>query len=219
VPRSATAATAATRSTERAEPGRIDGRSARALKTREAIVDSCIGLVEEGELRPTAPRVAERAGVSVRSVFQHFDDLPSLHIAVAERIAERVAVLHHPVDVDLPVDERITTFVRYRGALLEAVTPFRRAAQVHGPFAPEIRQAVERATAYLHDEVARAFGPELDKVPASTVRNEATQGLAMAMSWPAWDALRTESGCTVEQATATTRRVVRAILGDLSRGS
>jgi hypothetical protein len=41
----------------------LDGRSARALRTREAIVDACIGLVEEGELRPTAPRVAERAGV------------------------------------------------------------------------------------------------------------------------------------------------------------
>jgi len=60
----------------------IDGRSARALRTREAIVDACVSLIEDGELRPTAPRVAERAGVSVRSVFQHFADLPALHSAV-----------------------------------------------------------------------------------------------------------------------------------------
>ena len=89
-----------------------DGRSARALRTREAIVDACIGLVEEGELRPTAPRVAERAGVSVRSVFQHFDDLPSLHIAVSERIVARLAVLLHPIDPSMPLDDRIVAFVR-----------------------------------------------------------------------------------------------------------
>src|SRR6266545_652300 len=106
----------------------LDGRSARALRTREAIVDACIGLVEEGEMRPTAPRVAERAGVSVRSVFQHFEDLPALHSAVTARIAERIGVLLHPVDASMPFDTRTETFVRYRAVLLEAITPFRRAA-------------------------------------------------------------------------------------------
>ena len=67
-----------------------------ALCTREAIVDATIALLEDGDLRPTAPRVAERASVSVRSVFQHFDDLQSLHTAVAERIVDRVAVLVAP---------------------------------------------------------------------------------------------------------------------------
>ena len=56
-----------------------DGRTLRSLRTREAIVDATIGLLEDGDLRPTAPRVAERASVSVRSVFQHFDDLETLH--------------------------------------------------------------------------------------------------------------------------------------------
>ena len=105
-----------------------DGRAARALRTREAIVDACIALVEEGDLRPTAPRIAERAGVSVRSVFQHFDDLPSLHIAVTESIAERMAALVVPIDATLPLDDRIARFVEQRSNLLEAMTPFRVAA-------------------------------------------------------------------------------------------
>ncbi|MGH9209621.1 MAG: TetR/AcrR family transcriptional regulator [Acidimicrobiales bacterium] len=210
-------ATAAATPAAAGHESRIDGRSARALKTREAIVDACIGLVEEGELRPTAPRVAERAGVSVRSVFQHFADLPALHIAVAERIGERMSVLLHPVDPDLPLDERIESFVRYRGALLEAVTPFRRAANVHGPFAPEIRRALRQSTVYLRDEVARAFGPELEAVADATVRHEALEGLSTVLSWSAWDALRTDGECPVDQATAITGRVVRAIVADLAR--
>ncbi len=63
-------------------------------------MDATIGLLEDGDLRPTAPRVAERASVSVRSVFQHFDDLETLHAAVAERLVERVAVLVLPVAPD-----------------------------------------------------------------------------------------------------------------------
>jgi AcrR family transcriptional regulator len=101
-----------------------DGRAARALRTREAIVDACIALVEEGDLRPTAPRIAQRAGVSVRSVFQHFDDLPSLHIAVTESIAERMAALVGPIDAALPLDDRIARFVEQRSNLLEAMMPF-----------------------------------------------------------------------------------------------
>ena len=191
----------------------LDGRSARALRTREAIVDACIGLVEEGELRPTAPRVAERAGVSVRSVFQHFDDLPSLHIAVTERIVARLAVLLHPIDPSMPFDARVVAFIRHRGALLEAVTPFRRAANVHGPFAPEISHVLRAGNDYLREEVARAFRPELDQAPALD-RREVLEGLATTLSWAAWDVLRADGGCTVAQASAVTQRMVRALIAD-----
>src|SRR3989304_5263636 len=60
-----------------------DGRSARAARTRDAVVEALLTLIEEGDLRPTAQRVAEHARVSLRSVFQHFRDLESLFAAAA----------------------------------------------------------------------------------------------------------------------------------------
>lgn len=120
------------------EAATTDGRTLRSLRTREAIVDATIGLLETGDLRPTAPRVADQANVSVRSVFQHFDDLETLHAAVVERLVDRVAVLVVPVDAHLPLEVRIYRFVQQRAQLLEAVTPIRRAADVHGPFSAEI---------------------------------------------------------------------------------
>ena len=84
-----------------------DGRAARAARTRDAIVEATVALVEEGDVRPTAPRIAERAGVSVRSVFQHFDDLPALHTAVVQRVVERLAVLVVPADPARPLADRI----------------------------------------------------------------------------------------------------------------
>ena len=190
-----------------------DGRAARAARTRRAIVDASLGLVEEGDLRPTAPRIAERAGVSVRSVFQHFDDLPALHTAVVERVVERLASLVVPIDPAQPLDDRIVTFARHRGALLEAVTPFRRAAAVHGPFAPEIRRAVAEGAAFLRTEVEAAFAPELSRTPAA-VRREVLDALAACSSWAVWDALRTEGGEAPDQARAVLVRLLRALLVD-----
>ena len=190
-----------------------DGRSARALRTREAIVDATIALVEEGDLRPTAPRIAERAGVSVRSVFQHFDDLPSLHIAVTERIAQRMAALVVPIDPDMPFDRRLRRFGDQRARLLEVLTPFRVAANVHGAFAPEIRQAVQAGSAFLRAEVERVFGPELRRLPPAS-RAEVADALAAAASWGTWDTLRVEWDHDPARARAVLTRLVRAVLAD-----
>jgi AcrR family transcriptional regulator len=188
-----------------------DGRAARAARTRDAIVDASVALVEEGDLRPTAPRIADRAGVSVRSVFQHFDDLPSLHTAVVQRVVQRLAALVVPIDPDLALADRIAAFAQHRGALLEAVTPFRRAAAVHGPFAPEIRDAIASGTAFLRGEVELAFASELARAPAAE-RRELLDALAAASSWGAWDALRSEAGDSPDQARAVLVRTLRSLL-------
>lgn len=149
--------------------------------------------------------------MSVRSVFQHFADLPALHCAVIERIVERLSVLLAPVDTAVPLPERLTDFVRHRAALLEALSPFRRAANVHAPFAPEVRDAVRVGVAYLQDEVAAAFEPELVG-RSDPDRIELLGALSAALSWQMWDALRSESGCSVEAATASVERIVRSLL-------
>ena len=70
-------------------PDEMDGRIARGARARAAIVDALLALIEAGELRPSAARIAERAGVSLRSVFQHFKDVESLFAAMADRQRER----------------------------------------------------------------------------------------------------------------------------------
>src|SRR6476659_8184485 len=94
--------------------GTGDGRTARAVRTRDAIVDACIALGEAGDLRPTAPRIAEHAGVSVRSVFQHFDDLETLFSAVGARVVQRIGPLYTPIDVSRPLSERLDSMVEQR---------------------------------------------------------------------------------------------------------
>jgi TetR/AcrR family transcriptional regulator of autoinduction and epiphytic fitness len=190
----------------------VDGRTLRSLRTREAIVDATIALLEEGDLRPTAPRVAERATVSVRSVFQHFDDLETLHASVAERLVDRVAVLLVPVDPELALGDRLDRFVHQRALLLEAVTPIRRAADVHGPFSSEITARLRDGQAFLRDELVRTFSPELDA--AGEDREDLLDALDATLSWATWEGLR----ANLERDQSTAERVLRRLAGAVLGG-
>ena len=88
----------------------------------------CAAVRADGELRPTAERIAERAGVSERSVFQHFPDREALFEAVARQQYEQVVTGTVPVDASRPLAERIDEFALRRAAVLEQITPVRRAA-------------------------------------------------------------------------------------------
>ena len=188
----------------------IDGRTQRSMRTREAIVDATIALLEQGDLRPTAPRVADAASVSVRSIFQHFDDLETLHAAVAERLVERVSQLVFPIAPDLPLEERLERFVHQRALLLEAVSPIRRAADVHGPFSTEITARLRDGQAFLRDELVRTFSPELDA--AGPDRDEVLDALDAALSWRTWEGLRAGLGRDQPHAETVLRRLARAVL-------
>ncbi|NCV76101.1 TetR family transcriptional regulator, partial [bacterium] len=60
----------------------VDGRVARSERTREAIAEALLELLEEGVLRPRAQEIAKRADVAVRTVFQHFDDMEGLYAEI-----------------------------------------------------------------------------------------------------------------------------------------
>jgi len=190
----------------------VDGRTARAQRTRDAIVAACVALVDPGDYRPTAPRIAEEAGVSVRSVFQHFDDLETLFALVAERALDRVAGLIKPIDAALPLDERISTFVAQRSQLLEGVTPIRRAAAVHAPFSPGIQTRVAAGHQFLRAEVESVFGREIESDRRD--REVVLSMLDVAASWTAWEQLRTLDGHDPDGAAAVVAALLRAVLAD-----
>ena len=124
----------------------------------------------------------------MRSIFQHFADLETLHAAVAERLVERVSALVLAVPSELPLDERLDRLVRQRCALLEAVTPIRRAAGVHGPFSEEITARLRAGQAFLREEAETTFAPELNGDP------DRLDALDAALSWATWEGLRAGLG-------------------------
>jgi TetR/AcrR family transcriptional regulator, regulator of autoinduction and epiphytic fitness len=168
-------------------------------------------LIDEGDLRPTAPRIAEQAGVSLRSVFQHFSDLEALFAAAAARELERLSELVGPLPVAAPLDVRLDAFVAQRARVLEAVTPVRRASLLKEPTSPQLRSSRARLLALARSETAEVFGAEL--APRSGAdRSELLDALDAASSWQTWEALRAHQGLSPTRARRVMRRMLSALL-------
>ena len=190
----------------------IDGRTVRAQRTHQSLVDALFALLEEGELSPTAERIAERAGVSERSVFQHFPDRETLFEAVARQQYERVVKGNVPVDPGLALSERIDAFVFQRCAVQEHVTPVARAALLLENESGVVAGWLETFRRAAATEVERVFGPELDRVERRE-RPVLLAALVSATTWPVWEGYRAHQGLSVERARAAMRRTLAALLG------
>jgi AcrR family transcriptional regulator len=187
-----------------------DGRLARSARTRLAIVDALRTLHHEGDLRPTATRVAERAGVSLRTVWQHFDDLEALLVEAGRRDFEIARAYVVPIDSAATLAVRLTQLVGQRGRMYEALAPVWRAARLQEPFSPQIRRNRDHLLALGREQVERVFAPELDRL-GDEQRQATLSALQVATTWSTWESLRSEFGLDPPDA----EQAVLALLSNL----
>ena len=188
-----------------------DGRTVRAERTRQALVESLLGLLDEGNLTPTAAQIAARAGVSERSVFQHFPDREALFEAVAREQYGRVVPTLVPIDASLPFDERVEQFAEQRSRLYELVGGVRRAALLIEHESKAVAGWLTTARRAKAAEVERVFLRELDAMPPDE-REPVRAALVALCSWSAWDAWRTQQRLSVARARAAMQAGVTALL-------
>jgi TetR/AcrR family transcriptional regulator, regulator of autoinduction and epiphytic fitness len=184
--------------------GVVDGRTLRRERNLQAAVDAVLGLLEDGHPQPTAQQVAERSGVSMRSIFRIFEDMESLHAAAVARQAERIQALAVVVPDDATTAERIDALVAARSRLFETIGPVRRSGLRQAASSPAIAAGLHRADRALRAEVQHVLqlddGPELDGADAVT-------------SFEAWDRLRTAQGLSRAGAERTLTLVLTRLLG------
>ena len=139
----------------------VDGRAARSAKTRDAIADALLDLLAEGRMRPTAREIAERAGVSVRSVYVHFDDLEDLFCVAANRHLTRIGPMLQPVPATGTLAARAGEVVRQRAGLYAKVGTVGRATQLNAQFSPTLARVLREAHERSRADLERVFADEL----------------------------------------------------------
>lgn len=193
-----------------------DGRRARGERNRDAVVDAILDLIIEGNSKPGAAEIAERAGVSMRSVFRHFDDLESLYAAALDRHVDRLRPLFVPPPATGSLASRIDAVVAQRARLYEAMTPVRRVGMRLRDRSEALRQGLETGRRTLRDQLAELFAAELTPLDAKT-RRELLDALEAAGSWESWDQLRSAQGRSVARASAALGRTLTALLANRDR--
>jgi TetR/AcrR family transcriptional regulator, regulator of autoinduction and epiphytic fitness len=183
----------------------VDGRTQRGERNREAIIDALIACYNDGSLRPSVQEVADRAGVSPRSVHNHFVDVEALRAEVAQRQWVRCTRFAVALDRTLPVPERVAQLVELRSALYEEVTPVRRAALLQLDESPTIAANLAHLDRALRHQLDRTFDIEPEVL-------DAVDALA---SWDVWNRLRRAQGCSVARA----RRILTSTIRTLIEGA
>jgi AcrR family transcriptional regulator len=187
-----------------------DGRVRRGERNRAAIVDALLALLEAGDPKPSARVIAARAGCSVRTVFQHFDDMETLYAAVVERQQERIAPMLEPIEASAPRAERVRALVAQRARVFERIAPVRRAGLRASASSPVLREGLERSARRFRRQLEEVFAPEV----AGPGRRERLAALDLVCSFDAWDQLRTGQRLSV----ASARRVLEALVTAVAGG-
>lgn len=190
---------------------KIDGRVLRAARTRERIISATIDLIRGGDSTPRVIDIARTAGVSTRSIFQHFDDTEALFAAVAQQVVEALLPMAKPVDPALSWEDRLSALMQMRIQVNEALLPFRRAVALHQPRSPKLAAGVTAGRLFARERTEGAFAPELSQL-AEDERKQVVDALLAASDWQMWFGLRTTYGLDLDTAASTMQRMVGAIL-------
>lgn len=196
--------TATSRPDEAAEnPPLVDGRTARRLANRERVLDAALDLVAEGR-ELDIDTIAERAGVSVRSVYNHFPTARHLVAGMYERGTARMRRFIDELPAPtVPFDERVTAFVRTWAQMQEELAPIRWQALVAEDKHPDLQPELASLRRGHADQIRRMF-PE--------IRDEAAQRAATAMTDSlAWRVLRRHQGLTFERACLVVEEALRRL--------
>jgi TetR/AcrR family transcriptional regulator, regulator of autoinduction and epiphytic fitness len=189
----------------------LDGRVARSRRTRAAIVEALVSLLEEGNPQPTVEEIAARASVAPRTVFQHYADREALFGAVSAHREAHLQALMGSIDPSAPLPQRIDEIVAQRARVFEWIAAVRRGALLMEPFSENVHAALESFRATKRAELARVFATEIAARPAGE-QGTLVAALGVAGSWSAWDALRTQQQLDVDEASAALALTLRSLL-------
>jgi len=184
----------------------VDGRMVRRHNNRRRIVAAMLELVRAGVISPGAEEVAARAGVGLRTVFRHFDDMDSLY----REMAEAMRIELQPI-VAAPLSSRgwkgrLDEIVDRRSRLFERAMPFKNAADVHRHRSAFLRKDYETMRSAERTALQAAL-------PAALTNNkEFFEALDQALSFSTWQHLRRDQKLTQDQARQTIQYAVRALV-------
>jgi AcrR family transcriptional regulator len=143
-------------------PPSTDGRRNRRDRNRDSVVEAMLGLFDEGNFAPSSEEIAARAGLSARSLFRYFEDIDDLvRAAIHQQIRRVLPTVEVDVSTDRSLADRVESLVAQRLRMFDAMGAVGQVARLRANFHPLIAAELRQARAYLRQQIADLFKPEL----------------------------------------------------------
>jgi AcrR family transcriptional regulator len=185
----------------------VDGRQLRRESNRQAVVEALVALYREGRFEPSAAEIADRAGLSPRSLFRYFDDTDDLVRAAIDhhhRLARPLVAIDAAPDDPLPV--RVERLVANRIRLWTTVEPSARIARMKAPVSDLLGPELRRNRAMFRQQISTLFAAEV------TGRPEVLAVLDVLCSFESVDLLLHDQGLSSADAAAALVSSLTALL-------
>ena len=170
------------------QPQQLDGRRLRSQRSRKAIIDAALSLMEEGVLVATAQQVAERAGVGIRSFFRHFEDMESLTRAIDGEIRDSYELLFLGGQREGTLQERVEHAVAHRASVYDSLKNIMLSTAAQRWRYEVLRENYARNQRGLRKDMENWL-PELKTIPRA--QREAVDAVT---SFEMWNRLREHQG-------------------------
>lgn len=181
------------------KPVRIDGRRLRSERTRQTIIEAYLALLRENPQVPTAAQIAERAGYSVRSIFERFPDLLSLRIAATDYVFAVGNAQAAPQHVDSDRPTRLRSQVETRAHTCERWLPLWRALNANQGESSDLKMRIRLARELIMKRLELMYQPELSAL-SEVDRKRTLIALEALTDFESWGRMRDLYGLSFEQA-------------------
>lgn len=180
-------------------PRRIDGRRQRTLRTRQAIIEAFLGLLREVPQMPTAAQIAQRAGCSLRLIFERFADLDQLGLAAIDHIIG--LGLSTPVGDRAAGDRqsRLRFQVETRARICETWLPLWRVVVRHQDDGDAVKARIQMVREAVMARLRLMYRPELS-ILSETERAHMLMALESLTDFDAWGRMRGQYGLSFKAA-------------------
>jgi AcrR family transcriptional regulator len=187
-------------------PEATDGRRLRSERSREQIITAMLDLIREGDMDPAAAAVAERAGVGLRTVFRHFEDMDTLHREMVAHIEAQVLPKIMAPFVSRDWRGRLDELVPRRASVYEEILPYRVAGNLRR-FSSAYLMDIYRRNTLLERTALQAILP-------AAIHEDARlfAALEMVTGFQAWRRLRQDQGLGPDEAEAVMALTVRQLV-------
>jgi len=183
------------------KPGRIDGRRLRSERTKQLIIEAFLALLREQLVMPTAAQIAERAGYSVRSIFERFPDLFALRLAATDYAFAQAAALAPARSIDADRSTRLKSQVETRAGTCERNIALWRMLSSSEDASGELASRLAKAREAVIGRLELMFRAELSTLPESD-RKELLIALEALTDIESWARMRETFQLSFEEASA-----------------
>ena len=195
-----------------ASPAETDGRRLRKAANREAVVNALLDLYAEGNLRPGTDAIAERAGISPRSLFRYFEDIDDLaDEAITSQLARASPLVELGIDASSPFEERVLAVVDQRFRIFEAFGRAAQVARLRAPFQPRLATTLTESRLFLRGQMRSLFAGEL-KAMGEERADAALAAADVLSSFESYQLLTADQGRSVANAKAVICRSLSVLL-------